>query len=97
LAGRWAIVREPGDRLVPDLFAWARPTLLSGPTEELLELAHGFELLAPRFRAAAWRRRRLARLRTIWVEGGGDHSAVAERFAALGASAGVVSFPSDGW
>lgn len=72
---RWAIVAgaailvEPGERLHPELFAWARPTLASGCAEELLALADEFEHLAPRFFRRHWYRQRGERFRLLLVEG----------------------------
>ncbi|MEO8277594.1 MAG: hypothetical protein ABI639_15380 [Thermoanaerobaculia bacterium] len=74
---RWAIISgavvlvDPGERLHPDLFAWARPTLLSGSSAELLALAQALEAQAPRFLRGRWMRQRTARLRHLLVEGTG--------------------------
>jgi hypothetical protein len=72
---RWAIVSgaailvEPGPALHPELFAWARPTVLSGEAEELFLLADRVEALAPRFLRRRWLRQRGARLRLVLVAG----------------------------
>lgn len=93
-----AILREPGESLHPELFAWARPTVLSLPGAALRELLAGFGGLAPRLGARRWRRRRLARLRAVLVEGG-DDAEVRERLAALHApeSLRVLPFPGSEW
>lgn len=93
-----AVLREPGASLHPELFAWARPTVLSSPDAALRELLAGFGALAPRLGAKRWRRRRLARLRAVLVEGG-DDAEVRERLAALHApeSLRVLPFPGAGW
>lgn len=72
---RWAIVAgaailvEPGERLHPELFAWARPTMVSGSAEELHALAEELERLAPRLFRRRWLRQRGERLRLLLVEG----------------------------
>ncbi len=100
LAG-WAIVREPGERLHPDLFAWARPTLLSGTGAELGELLRGFAAAAPRFGAARWLRRRLHRLQVVLIEeageGAGERAGLAAQLRELGGVARVLPFPDCGW
>ena len=64
-----AILVEPGPALHPELFAWARPTVVSGTVEELCALADQVEALAPRFLRRRWFRQRGARLRLVLVEG----------------------------
>ena len=93
-----ALLREPGARLHPELFAWARPTLLSAPAPDLESLLADFAALAPRLGGARWRRRRLARLRALLVETEGARELPA-RLAALGApgAARVLPFPRSGW
>jgi hypothetical protein len=72
---RWAILTgaailvEPGPALHPELFVWARPTLVSGTVEELGLLAGEVESLAPRFLRRRWLRQRGERLRLVLVEG----------------------------
>ncbi len=72
---RWALVAgaailvEPGRSLHPELFAWARPTIVSGSVAELLNLAGQLESLAPRFFRPRWFRHRGERLRLLVVEG----------------------------
>ncbi len=72
---RWAVVSgaailvEPGPRLHPELFAWARPTVVSGSAAELLALADELERLAPRLFRRRWWRQRGERLRFLLVEG----------------------------
>jgi len=72
---RWAILTgaailvEPGPALHPELFAWARPTVVSGTVEELGLLAAQVEALAPRFLRRRWLRQRGERLRLVLVEG----------------------------
>jgi hypothetical protein len=72
---RWAILSgtailvEPGPALHPELFAWARPTVVSGTVEELGALADQVEALAPRFLRRRWLRQRGERLRLVLVEG----------------------------
>ena len=72
---RWAIVTgaailvEPGPSLHPELFAWARPTIVSGSVGELLLLADQLDSLAPRFLRRRWLRQRGERLRLLLVEG----------------------------
>ncbi len=83
-----AILREPGERLHPELFAWARPTLLSDEALALSHLIDGFAALAPRFGGGRWRRRRLARLRAVVVEDAGGRP-LRPRLAELGAGAGL--------
>jgi len=101
---RWAIVAgaailvEPGERLHPELFAWARPTLASGSAEELLALANKFELLAPRFFHRRWYRQRGERFRLLLVEGDPSPSElqqVRQRWRALSPSLAprCVPFP----
>jgi len=92
-----AVLREPGERLHPGLFGWARPTLLSSPGAALEELLAGFGGLAPRFGARRWARRRLARLRAVLVEAG-EVAPVREMLVALGAPATlrVLPFPGSG-
>jgi len=89
---RWAIVNgaaillEPGPALHPELFAWARPTVVSGSVDELLTLADQIESLAPRFLRRRWLRQRGARLRLILVSGrptGQDLARVGARWRAL--------------
>jgi hypothetical protein len=89
---QWAIVAgaailvEPGACLHPELFAWARPTIVSGSVEELLELAAKLSSLAPRFLRRRWLRQRSERLRLMLVEGGAgaeELSRVARRWQAL--------------
>lgn len=87
-----AILREPGERLHPGLFGWARPTILSSPGGALEALLAGFGDLAPRFGAGRWRRRRLARLRAVLVEAG-EVAPVRARLVALGAPATVRVLP----
>ena len=75
LLARWAIVSgaailiEPGAAIHPELFAWARPTVVSGSVDELLSLAGEVERLAPRFLRARWLRQRAERLRLVLVSG----------------------------
>lgn len=81
-----AILVEPGACLHPELFAWARPTIVSGSVDELLELAARLPSLAPRFLRRRWFRQRAERLRLLLVEGGApaeELSRVAERWQAL--------------
>lgn len=94
-----AIVREPGERLHPELLAWARPTLVSAPAAELDGLFGGLESISPRLWAKRWRRRRLARLRALLVEGPGETLALARRMAALGApeDLSLLPFPGARW
>jgi hypothetical protein len=72
---RWAIVTgaaillEPGPALHPELFAWARPTVVSGSIDELCALADQLESLAPRFLRRRWFRQRSCRLRLMLVSG----------------------------
>lgn len=89
---RWAILSgaailvEPGPALHPELFSWARPTVVSGTVEELLLLADQIEALAPRFLRRRWLRQRGERLRLVLVEGGPAPEAllrVRERWGAL--------------
>jgi hypothetical protein len=89
---QWAIVAgaailvEPGANLHPELFAWARPTIVSGSVAELLELAAQLEFLAPRFLRRRWLRQRSERLRLLLVEGDApaeEFSRVAQRWRAL--------------
>lgn len=92
-----AVLREPGERLHPELFAWARPTLLSAPEMDLIELVDGFAALAPRLGARRWRRRRLARLRAALVETGGcERLAVALSGRGAPPALRVLSFPGAG-
>lgn len=97
--GGWALVREPGERLHPDLFLWARPTLVSGTAPELLALGGGALAAAPRFRRARWLQRRVARLAFALVEapGPGELEAVSAAFSGLGAAPRVLPFPGGGW
>lgn len=73
---RWAILTgaailvEPGPALHPELFAWTRPTVVSGTVEELGLLADQVEALAPRFLRRRWFRQRGLRLRLVLVSGG---------------------------
>lgn len=81
-----AILVEPGPSLHPELFAWARPTMVSGSAEELLELAARLESLAPRFLRRRWFRQRGERLRLLLVDGAAEAaelSRVAQRWRAL--------------
>ena len=64
-----AIVVEPGPALHAELFAWARPTVVSGSVEELGALADQVEALAPRFLRRRWLRQRGERLRVLAVSG----------------------------
>ena len=93
-----AVLREPGERLHPELLAWARPTLLCDEAGELERLIQGFAALAPGLAPARWRRRRLARLRAVLVQGEGS-GGLAARLAALGVGPGarVLPFPGSGW
>lgn len=86
---RWAILSgaailvEPGPSLHPELFAWARPTKVSGSVAELLALADGVATLAPRFLRRRWLRQRGDRLRLLLVEGdpaAGDLARLGERW-----------------
>ena len=76
MLARWAIVSgaailvEPGAGLHPELFVWARPTLVSGTVEELLALAGECSRLAPGWFRQRWFRQRGERLRLLLVEGG---------------------------
>jgi hypothetical protein len=97
LAGGWAVLREPADPLPASTFAWARPTVVCASAAELDRLADDFAAASPRFLAARWRRRRLARLRALLFEAGADAPARAARWRELGARPLVLSFPSDGW
>jgi len=92
-----AVLREPGERLHPELFAWARPTLIGDEPAPLARLFEEFAALAPRLGGARWRRRRLARLRAVVVEGAGGER-VAPRLLAMGAGERlrVVDFPEAG-
>ena len=89
---QWAIVAgaailvEPGANLHPELFAWARPTIVSGSVEQLLELAARLESLAPRFFRRRWFRQRGERLRLLLVDGdagAAELARVAQRWRAL--------------
>lgn len=92
LIGGWAVVREPVSPLPAETFAWSRPTILSGPASELVGLLERFAALAPRWGAARWRRRRLARLRAVVV--GEEVERLPALLADLGSSARVVLLPS---
>ncbi len=86
--GGWAIVREPSPTLHPLTFAWARPTLLAGPCDELLALFDGFAAAAPRTLPQRWMRRRLARLRALIPLGDeAGAAAVEDRVTELGGRA----------
>ncbi len=100
---RWAILSgavilvEPGSGLHPELFAWVRPTLISGSVAELLGLAGQLESLAPRFFRQRWFRQRAERLRLLLVEGepaAGELEQVRARWRSLSASfsPGVTPF-----
>jgi hypothetical protein len=91
LAG-WAVVREPGEALHPQVFAWARPTLLAGSGAELAALLDGFAAAAPRPLRGRWLRRRLARLRAVIVDDGSDPAALARRVGELGGEARGIAF-----
>jgi hypothetical protein len=97
VAGGWAVLREPADPLPAATFAWARPTLIAAPGPELDRLADDFAALAPRLLGARWRRRRLARLRAVLVEGGGGEDARGARWRALGGRPRILSLAPDGW
>ncbi|MEO7793950.1 MAG: hypothetical protein ABIV06_04195 [Thermoanaerobaculia bacterium] len=64
-----AILLEPGAALHPELFAWARPTVVSGSADELCALAAEIEGMAPRFLRQRWLRQRARRLRLAVVSG----------------------------
>ncbi|HSM14125.1 MAG TPA: hypothetical protein VLA66_08655 [Thermoanaerobaculia bacterium] len=93
LLGGWAVVREPVSPLPPETFAWARPTILSGAVGEVRDLLEGFGALAPRWGAARWRRRRLARLRAVILDEEEGGEPISARLAGLGSSARVVPLP----
>ncbi len=95
LAG-WAVVREPGEALHPQVFAWARPTLLAGSGAELAALLDGFAAEAPRPFRGRWLRRRLARLRAVIVDDGSDPEALARRVRELGGEARAIAFGGAG-
>lgn len=97
VAGGWAVLREPADPLPAATFAWARPTLIAAPGPELDRLADDFAALAPRLLGARWRRRRLARLRAVLVEGGGGEDARGARWRALGGRPRILSLAPGGW
>jgi len=99
LLGGWAVVREPsGSGAGAWIFAWARPTLLSGTGRELAELLAALERQAPRWGRRRWLRRHLRRLDTVWIEPGGEGSDdLSERFDALGVAPRLLSFPSGRW
>ncbi len=89
---RWAILSgaailvEPGPSLHPELFTWARPTIVSGSVAELLALGEGVAALAPRFLRRRWLRQRGDRLRLLLVEGdpaAGDLARLGERWQAF--------------
>jgi hypothetical protein len=63
-----AILVEPSERLHPELFAWARPTLLSGCAEELGALAEACDRLSSGLFRRRWLRHRVERLRLMLVE-----------------------------
>ncbi|MEO8197632.1 MAG: hypothetical protein ABI689_13035 [Thermoanaerobaculia bacterium] len=92
-----AILVEPGRALHPELFAWARPTIVSGSVEELLALASQLESLAPRFFRQRWFRQRAERLRLVLVAGepaAGELEQVRQRWREMSArfSARVTPF-----
>lgn len=94
-----AILVEPGLALHPELFAWARPTIVSGNVEELLALASQLESLAPRLFRPRWFRQRTERLRLVLVAGepaAGELEQVRQRWRAMSArfSARVTPFAS---
>jgi len=69
IASGAAILVEPGTAIHPELFAWARPTVVSGSVEDLLGLAGQLAVLAPRFLRRRWLRQRAERLRLVIVSG----------------------------
>jgi hypothetical protein len=81
-----AILLEPGRTLHPEVFAWARPTVVSGSVDDLCSLADQVESLAPRFLRRRWLRQRASRLRLMLVAGpvvSEDLARVAERWRAV--------------
>lgn len=98
VAGGWAVVLDAGPRIEPQTLVWARPTLLAGETAELADLLAGFAALAPRRRPAAWRRRRLARLRAVLIDADADAGeALTPRLVELGSAARTLSIPPARW
>jgi hypothetical protein len=95
LAGGWAVLREPATPLPAATLLWARPTLLAGDGGELGALLEAATAEAPRWRAASWLRRRLARIRAV-VAAGGERE-VEARLAALGLRVRVLPFPEGRW
>jgi len=97
LAGGWAVVVEPGERLHPETFLWARPSVVAEPGARLVELIEGITALAPRWRREPWLRRRLARLTLIVTSEPEAQSEVGELWRRSGSSARVLCIPPDGW
>ena len=101
---RWAIFTgavvlvEPGPSLHPELFAWARPTLVTASVDELIQLADQLTSLSPRFLHRRWLRQRLERLRWLLVDsasGANEVERVEDRWRELSVhfKARVAPFP----
>lgn len=93
-----AVVWEPGERLLPELTLWVRPTLIDGSASELLRLLDGMADSAPRLGGRRWLRRRLARLRALVVTSEALEEIEAGVVRRLGESAPrVLPFPRGRW
>lgn len=94
-----AVLVERHERFPVELYAWARPTLISGPVAELVALLDEVERLAPNWLRERWLRQRLRRLRLVLIEGTVPSEAVSEievrlRRLDAGCPARVLPFPA---